>query len=103
MTAVAPPAGAVSRTTVAWQAMNWQKAPTMVRRLQARIVQAPQRGRGGKVHALQHLLPHAFSAQGLAGKRVTANQGKRTAGVEKISGDTPEQQAMAVATLRQHG
>ena len=40
MTAVAPPAGAVSRNEVDWQAINWQQAHTIVRRLQTRIVKA---------------------------------------------------------------
>ena len=40
MTAVATPAGAVSRNEVNWHAINWQKAHTIVRRLQARIVKA---------------------------------------------------------------
>src|SRR5215831_19018274 len=62
MTAVTTPAGAVSRNTVDWHAINWHKAHTLVRRRQARLVQATQRGRGGKGHALQRLLTHAFSA-----------------------------------------
>ena len=44
MTAVATPAGAVSRNEVDWHALNWQKAHTIVRRLQARIVKATQAG-----------------------------------------------------------
>jgi N-terminal domain of reverse transcriptase len=42
MTAVVTPAGAVSRNEVDWHAINWQKAHTIVRRLQARIVKATQ-------------------------------------------------------------
>jgi hypothetical protein len=38
MTAGVTPAGAVSRNEVDWQALTWQKAYTLVRRLQARIV-----------------------------------------------------------------
>jgi hypothetical protein len=38
MTAGVTPAGAVSRNEVDWQAINSQKAHTLVRRLQARIV-----------------------------------------------------------------
>ena len=75
MTAVATPAGAVSRNEVDWHASNWQKAPTIVRRLQARIVKATQVGRGGKVRALQRLLTHAFSAKAVAVKRVTEHHG----------------------------
>ena len=42
MTAVATPAGAVSRNAVDWHAINWHKAHTIVRRLQGRIVKATQ-------------------------------------------------------------
>jgi RNA-directed DNA polymerase len=38
-------AGAVSHKEVDWHAINWQKAHTIVRRLQARIVKATQVGR----------------------------------------------------------
>src|SRR5919198_3642618 len=80
MTAVATPAGAVSRNAVDWHAMKWQKAHSIVRRLQARIVKATQAGRWGKVRALQRLLTHSFSAKMLAVKRVTEKQRKRTPG-----------------------
>jgi RNA-directed DNA polymerase len=96
-------AGAVSHRAVDWHASNWHHAPTSVRRLQWRIVQATQRGRWGKGHALQRLLTPAFSATVLAVKRVPDNQGKRTAGVDKSIWETPEQQAMAVSTVRQQG
>jgi RNA-directed DNA polymerase len=103
MTAVATPAGAVSGKVTDWQAMNWQHAHTIVRRLQARIVKATQAGRWGKVRALQRLLTHAFSAKVIVVKRVTENQGKRTPGVDGVLWETPETKAQAVATLRQHG
>jgi RNA-directed DNA polymerase len=103
MTAVATPAGAVSRNDVDWHAINWHKAPTMVRRLQGRIVKATQAGRWGKVRALQRLLTHAFSAKVVAVKRVTENQGKRTPGVDGVLWETPEKKAQAVGTLYQHG
>jgi len=103
MTAVATPAGAVSRKAVDWHAINWPKAHTLVRRLQARIVKATQAGRWGKVQALQRLLTHAFSAKVVAVKRVTENHGKRTPGVDGVLWETPEKKAQAVSTLRQHG
>ncbi len=74
-------AGAVSRNAMDWHAIHWQKAPTRVRRLQARIVTATQAGRWGKVRALQRLLTHSFSAKVVAVKRVTENQGTRTPGL----------------------
>jgi RNA-directed DNA polymerase len=78
MTAVATPAGAVFHKAVDWHAIQWQKAHSIVRRLQARIVKATQAGRWGKVRALQRLLTHSFSAKSLAVKRVTENRGKWT-------------------------
>jgi hypothetical protein len=44
MTAVATPAGAVSRNEVDWHAITWQQARTIARRLQARIVKGTQAG-----------------------------------------------------------
>ena len=96
-------AGAVSHRDVDWHAINWHKAHTIVRRLQARLVKATQGGRWGKVRVLQRLLTHAFSAKVLAVKRVTENQGKRTPGVDGILWDTPEKKATAVRTLCQRG
>jgi RNA-directed DNA polymerase len=74
-----------------------------VRRLQARIVQAIQARRWGKVQALQHLLTHSFSAKALAVRRVTENPGKRTPGVDRVLWHTPEKKAAAISTLRQRG
>jgi RNA-directed DNA polymerase len=103
MTAVVTPAGAVAHHEVDWHAINWQKAHTSVRRLQARIVKATQTGRWGKVRALQRLLTHSFSAKAVAVKRVTENQGKRPPGVDGVIWETPEKKAQAIATLRQRG
>jgi len=48
MTAVATPAGAVSRKAEYWHAINWQQAHSLVRRLQARIVKATPWGHRGE-------------------------------------------------------
>jgi len=96
-------AGAVSNQTTDWQAINWQAVQETVRRLQARIVKATQAGKWGKVKALQHLLTHSFSGKALAVRRVTENQGKRTAGVDRVIWDTPTKKAKAIDTLKQHG
>jgi len=89
MTAVATPAGAVSRNEVDGHASDGQKAHTSVRRLQARIVQATPAGRWGKVQALQHRLTHAFAAKVLAVTRVTETQGKQTPGMDGVIWKTP--------------
>jgi RNA-directed DNA polymerase len=96
-------AGAASHARISWEAIDWQAAHQNVRRLQARIVKAEQEGKRGKVKALQRLLTHSFSGKVLAVRRVTENQGKKTAGVDKILWDTPARKASAVGLLRQRG
>lgn len=100
VTAVATRAGAVSHEPIDWKTINWQKANQNVRRLQARIVKATQAGRWNKVKVLQRLLTRSFSGRCLAVKRVTTNHGKKTAGVDGIIWQTPEQKAMAVDELK---
>ncbi len=73
--------GAAPHTPTDWHAIHWRQVERQVRRLQARIVQATQAGRWGKVRALQHLLTHSFSGKALAVRRVTENRGKDTPGV----------------------
>ena len=105
MTAAAPAvAGAVSHDDgFDWLSIDWAQAEARVRRLQARIVQACQAGRWGKVRALQHLLTHSFAAKVLAVRRVTENKGKRTPGVDGETWTTPGQKMAAVRSLRQRG
>ena len=69
-----------------WHAIDWQKAHRLVRKLQVRIVKAEQEGKRGRVQALQRLLTSSFYAKTLAVKRVTENQGRRTAGVDGKTG-----------------
>lgn len=57
-------------------------AEAVVRRLQARIVQAQAAGRWNKAKALQHLLTCSQSGRMLAVMRVARNQGKRTPGID---------------------
>jgi RNA-directed DNA polymerase len=86
-----------------WLSIDWRQAEARVRRLQARIVQACQAGRWGKVRALQHLLTHSYAAKVLAVRRVTENKGKRTPGVDGELWTTPTQKIAAVNGLRQRG
>jgi RNA-directed DNA polymerase len=101
---VAVSTGAVSHEPLnGWHSIDWQAAQEQVRRLQARIVKATQEGRWGKVQALQRLLTRSYSAKVLAVRRVTENQGKLTAGVDREVWDTPEKKAKAVSQLQTHG
>jgi RNA-directed DNA polymerase len=96
-------AGAPAHVQGGGHAIAGPAAHHNVRRLPARIVQATQEGRGGKVKALQHLLTHSCSGKAIAGKRVTANQGKHPPGVDRDIWNTPEKKMEAVLDLRQRG
>jgi RNA-directed DNA polymerase len=91
-----PSVGATTDTALAWHQINWRQAERNVRRLQARIAQATQAGKWGKVKALQRLLTHSLSGKALAVRRVTENTGKRTPGVDGEIWKTPEQKAAAI-------
>jgi RNA-directed DNA polymerase len=103
MTAVTTLTGAFSHKEVDWHAIDWQKAHSTVKRLQARIVKATQAKRWGKVHALQRLLTHSFSGKALAVRRVTENRGKKTPGVDQQLWQTPQKKAQAIEELKRRG
>lgn len=86
-----------------WDAIDWQTTESNVRRLQARIVKATKEGRWNKARALQHLLTHSASAKLLAARRVTENDGRRTAGIDGELWDTPEKKLEGAKSLTGHG
>jgi RNA-directed DNA polymerase len=94
---------ASSGKATAWDQIDWAKCERQIRRLQARIVKATQEGRWNKVKALQRLLTCSFSGKALAVKRVTDNQGKRTAGVDRVIWSTPMSKHKAIGTLKRRG
>jgi RNA-directed DNA polymerase len=69
--------------------------------MQMRIAKATQEGDYRRVKALQRSLTRSFSARALAVRRVTENQGKRTAGVDRELWDTPACKWSAVDQLKQ--
>lgn len=87
-----------------WHAIDWRTAERNVRTTQKRIAKATREGDWRRVKALQRSLTHSFSARALAVRRVTENQGKRTAGVDGVLWDTPDQKWSAIGALkRQRG
>ena len=98
-TAVCAPPGVVKP----WNQIDWKRAEAYVRKLQTRIVKAHQEGRHNKVKALQWLLTHSFYGKALAVKRVTGNQGKKTAGVDSELWRTPKQKFEAIQDLKRRG
>jgi RNA-directed DNA polymerase len=69
--------------------------------MQMRIAKATQEGDWRRVKALQRSLTRSFSARALAVRRVTENQGKRTAGVDRELWDTPTSKWEAVSRLKE--
>ena len=94
---------ASSGKTNTWEQIDWTQCERNVSRLQARIVKATREGRWGKVKALQRLLTHSLAAKALAVKRVTDNQGKRTAGVDGKLWLTPTAKLKAIESLQRRG
>ena len=82
-----------------WHAILWKNVNRNVRRLQIRIVKAMKAGKLHKVRSLQRLLVRAMSGKALAVHRVTENQGKRTAGVDGVTWNTPVQKEEAIQSL----
>lgn len=94
---------ASSDNEVLWHGINWAEAHRYVRRLQVRIAKATREGRRGKVNSLQWLLTHSFYGKAMAVKRVTENDGKRTAGVDGVLWPRPENKIRAVLSLKRRG
>lgn len=86
-----------------WHSINWKQVQTNVNRLQVRIVKALKENRWNKAKALQRLLTRSFSGKSLAVRRVTENQGRKTAGVDNQLWDSPKKKAQAVLNLKHYG
>src|SRR5690606_24036286 len=80
---------ASSREPQDWHAIDWHRVEQFVRTTQQRIAKATLERDWRRVKALQRSLIHSFSARALAVRRVTENQGKRTAGVDRQLWDSP--------------
>jgi len=100
---IASAIGAAPDCNVGWHQIDWVKAHRTVRRLQTRIAKAAKEGRWNKAKALSWLLTHSFAGKAFAVKRVTANKGKKTPGVDKVVWDNPEKKSKGVASLVRQG
>src|SRR2546428_8707848 len=96
-----PDDSASSHLPDGWHAIDWRRVDQQVRTMQMRIAKATQEGDWRRVKALQRSLTRSFSARALAVRRVTENQGKRTAGVDRELWDTPACKWTAVNRLKQ--
>lgn len=87
----------------AWKSIDWKKCEAQVKKLQERIVKAGKEGRHGKVKSLQWILTHSFAAKAIVVKRVTTNEGKKTAGVDKVLWSTDKTKYEAILSLKKRG
>lgn len=86
-----------------WMTIDWHHVHRTVRGMQLRIAKATQEGRWRKVKALQRMLTRSRAAKMLAVRRVTENQGKRTAGVDRVLWTEPRQRWEAISQLSRRG
>ena len=91
---------ASSREPQDWHAIDWHRVEQFVRTTQQRIAKATLERDWRRVKALQRSLIHSFSARALAVRRVTENQGKRTAGVDRQLWDSPALKRVAIGRLK---
>ncbi|MFL8987092.1 group II intron reverse transcriptase/maturase [Pseudomonas sp. QLc11A] len=94
---------ALSGTPQQWHDIDWCRVQRNVRAMQVRIAKACREGKWRRVKALQRMLTRSRSARYLAVRRVTENQGKRTAGVDRVLWDTPDAKWKAANVLKRHG
>jgi RNA-directed DNA polymerase len=94
---------ALSHAPHDWHAVNWRQVERNVKGMQIRIAKATREGKWRKVKALQRMLTRTLSAKLLAVRRVTENQGKRTAGVDGELWESPETKWSAVNRMKLRG
>lgn len=94
---------ASSDVALNWENIDWNKAAAYVKKLQMRIVKAVKESRYNKVKVLQNLLTNSFYAKALAVKKVTENDGKKTAGVDGELWTTPKLKFEAISRLKRQG
>lgn len=87
-------------TQIDWQSINWKRANRNVRNLRQRIFRATQEEDWKKVRSLQKLMLRSLSNVLVSVRRVTQiNQGKRTAGVDRLVVKTPKARTDLVKDL----
>src|SRR3989442_2315244 len=83
-----------------WSCINWRKVNRRVRNLRKRIFRATQTGDLKKVRSLQKLMLRSLSNTLLSVRRVTqVNEGRNTAGVDKLVVKTPAARGRLVEHL----
>jgi len=86
-----------------WHAVDWRRVERNVRGMQIRIAKATREGDWRRVKALQRMLTRTLSAKLHAVRRVTQNQGARTAGVDRELWKPPEARWEAIGRMKRRG
>ena len=87
--------------TVEWRELNWHKIQKAVWKLQKRIYRAYISGNVRKGRRLQKTLINSYYNRLLSVRKVTQdNQGKKTAGVDKVKSLTPKQRLELAKNLK---
>jgi len=94
---------ALSHAPDNWYAVDWRRVERNVRGMQIRIAKATRESDWRRVKALQRMLTRTLSAKLYAVRRVTQNQGARTAGVDRELWDSPESRWEAIGRLKRRG
>ena len=84
-----------------WHFIDWNAVTLFVSKAQSRIAQATKDENFRRVVRLQRGLVRSWQAKALAVRKVTTNQGKRTAGTDRELWDTPLQKWKAIERLGQ--
>ena len=89
------------QNTVEWNQLDWRKIHKAVFKLQKRIYRAFSDGDTRKGRRLQKTLLNSYYNRLLSVRKVTQdNQGKKTAGVDKVKSLTPKQRFELVKNLK---
>lgn len=89
------------KNTVEWRELNWRKIQKAVWKLQKRIYQAYISGNVRKGRRLQKTLINSYHNRLLSVRKVSQdNQGKKTAGVDKVKSLTPTQRLELAKNLK---
>ena len=94
---------ATSDTIDCWEKINFDTAEKCVKKLQKRIALAYTNCNDKQVECLQKKLIHSFYAKAIAINIVTSNNGNRTAGIDGVLWNEPEEKFQAIETLKRRG
>jgi len=83
-----------------WDRLVWGKVRRLVFNLQKRIYKATKLGKYRKAKSLMYLLQNSYYGTLLAVRTVTTdNQGKRTAGIDRVKANTPKRKMALVKDI----